>query len=90
VVYRGRFDKPVDGVPTEVTGELTMHGVTKPVTLKLNWLRCMPHPMLKREMCGADAVTTIRRDEFGMDVGKDYKFNMDVTLRIQVEAIAGQ
>jgi polyisoprenoid-binding protein YceI len=90
VVYKGKFDKVVDGMPTEVAGELTMHGVSKPVTLKLNWLKCIPHPMLKREMCGADAVTTIRRDEFGMDVGKDYKFSMDVTLRIQVEAVAAE
>lgn len=86
--YKGTFGKVVDGVPTEVAGELTMHGVTRPVTLKLNWLKCMPHPMLKRDMCGTDAITTIRRDEFGMDAGKDWHFNMDVTLRIQVEAVA--
>jgi polyisoprenoid-binding protein YceI len=89
-VYKGRFDKVVDGVPTEVAGELTLHGVTKPVTLKLNWLKCVPHPMLKRDMCGADAITTIQRDQFGIDAGKDWHFNMDVTLRIQVEAVAAQ
>jgi len=86
--YKGTFAKVVDGVPTEVNGELTMHGVTKPVTMKLNLLKCIPHPMLKRELCGADALATIRRDEFGMDAGKDWHFNMDVTLRIQVEAVA--
>src|SRR3546814_13407178 len=48
----------------------------------------MPHPMLKRELCGADALATIQRDEFGMAAGKDYGFSMEVTLRIQVEAIA--
>src|SRR3546814_14986946 len=48
----------------------------------------MPHPMLKRELCGADALATIQRDEFGMPAGKDYGFSMEVTLRIQVDAIA--
>jgi polyisoprenoid-binding protein YceI len=88
--YKGKFDKVVGGVPTEVAGELTLHGVTRPVTLKLNWLKCVPHPMLKRDMCGADAITTIQRDQFGIDAGKDWHFNMDVTLRIQVEAVATQ
>jgi polyisoprenoid-binding protein YceI len=48
----------------------------------------MPHPVLKREVCGADALATFQRDEFGMPAGKDYGFSMAVTLRIQVEAIA--
>jgi polyisoprenoid-binding protein YceI len=48
----------------------------------------MPHPMLKRELCGADAVGSFRRDEFGLSAGKDYGFDMNVLLRIQVEAIA--
>ncbi len=67
--------------------ELTLHGVTKPVVLKLNSFKCIPHPMLKRELCGADASASINRDEFGMDAGKPYGFKMDVTLRIQVEAV---
>ncbi|MGN6655954.1 MAG: polyisoprenoid-binding protein, partial [Rhodanobacter sp.] len=50
--------------------------------------KCMPHPVLKREVCGADALATFRRDAFGIEAGKDYGFGMDVTLRIQVEAIA--
>lgn len=86
--YSGRLEGFVDGKPTRVAGELTLHGVTRPVELKLNSFKCMPHPMLKREVCGADALATIQRDEFGMPAGKDYGFSMAVTLRIQVEAIA--
>lgn len=86
--YSGRLEGFVDGKPTRVAGELTLHGVTRPVELKLNSFKCMPHPMLKREVCGADALATIQRDEFGMAAGKDYGFSMAVTLRIQVEAIA--
>jgi polyisoprenoid-binding protein YceI len=44
--------------------------------------------MLKRDFCGADAVATLNRDDFGISAGKDWGFRMDVTLRIQVEAVA--
>ena len=86
--YRGRLDGFVNGVPTQVVGALTLRGVTRPLTLKLNSFKCMPHPIFKRELCGADALGSFKRDEFGLDAGKDYGFNMDVLLRIQVEALA--
>ena len=87
-VFKGTLQGFAGGSPTQAVGELTLHGVTKPVTLKLNSFKCIPHPMLKRELCGADALAVFQRDEFGLGAGKDYGFNMDVTLRIQVEAVA--
>ena len=86
--YQGKLANFVNGAPTAVVGHLTLHGVTRPLTLKINSFKCMPHPMLKREVCGADALATFQRDAFGMDAGKPYGFSMAVTLRIQVEAIA--
>ncbi|THD08745.1 polyisoprenoid-binding protein [Rhodanobacter lindaniclasticus] len=86
--YTGKLVDFVDGAPTRVSGTLTLHGITHPLDLKINSFKCMPHPVFKREVCGADALATFRRDAFGMDAGKDYGFSMDVTLRIQVEAIA--
>jgi polyisoprenoid-binding protein YceI len=45
--------------------------------------------MIKQaELCGADALATLQRDEFGIDAGKAWGFNMAVTLRIQVEGLA--
>jgi polyisoprenoid-binding protein YceI len=87
-VYKGRFDGAAAGMPTQVLGDLTLHGVTKPVVLKLNSMKCIPDPMLKRERCGADAVGSFDREAFGLDAGKAYGFKMDVALRIQVEAVA--
>ncbi len=87
-VFKGTLQDFANGAPTQAVGELTLHGVTKPITLKLNSFKCIPHPMLKRELCGADALAVFQRDEFGLGAGKDYGFNMDVTLRIQVEAVA--
>lgn len=89
-VFKGNLQTPVNGVPTQLVGELTMHGVTRPLTLTVNSLKCIPHPMLKRDYCGADASGSFNRDEFGLGAGKDYGFKMNVDLRIQVEAIAQQ
>jgi polyisoprenoid-binding protein YceI len=88
ITYKGRLERFVNGAPTEVKGELTMHGVTQPVALKINMFKCIPHPFLKREWCGADAFGTFDRSKFGLDYAPQWGFKPDVTLRIQVEAIA--
>lgn len=88
--YTGRLEGFANGAPSRVVGELTLHGVTKPVTLTVNSFKCMPHPLYKRDWCGADAITTINRADFGIDAGKDYGFKMDVVLRIQVEAVLAE
>jgi polyisoprenoid-binding protein YceI len=85
--YKGKLEGFTNGAPSKVVGELSLHGVTRPVELKINSFKCIPHPMLKREMCGADALATFDREAFGLVAGKDYGFRMDVTLRIQIEAV---
>jgi polyisoprenoid-binding protein YceI len=85
--YVGRFTQFKGDVPTHVDGQLTLHGVTRPMSLTINSFACKPHPLLKREWCGADALGTFQRDQFGLNAGKDYGFNMGVTLRIQVEGV---
>lgn len=69
-----------------VDGNLTIKGVTKPVKLEVTSFKCMPHPMLKKDACGANAVARIKRSEF--NAGK-YAPNVgdEVTLTIPVEAI---
>jgi polyisoprenoid-binding protein YceI len=69
-----------------VDGTLTLKGISKPVTLNVTSFQCMPHPMLKKDACGANATTLVKRTEFNMgkyapDVGDD------VTLSIAVEAV---
>ena len=74
--------------PQTVEGQITIRGVTRPTTLSIKLFNCMPHPMLKKEVCGADAEGELNWSEYGMkmsqygqgDAGK-------VRLRIQVEAI---
>jgi polyisoprenoid-binding protein YceI len=88
VSYSGELANWVDGAPTRVLGELTMHGIKRAVPLTILSFKCMPHPLFRRDWCGADAVATLDRSAFGIDSGKAYGFKMDVTVRIQVEALA--
>lgn len=88
--FRGHLEGFVDGAPTRAVGELSLHGVTRPLTLEIRQFKCMPHPLLRRDLCGADAYATFERDDFGLDSGKSYGFRMTVTLRIQVEALAAE
>jgi polyisoprenoid-binding protein YceI len=85
--YKGTQIKFDGDKPVEVIGQLTMHGVTKPLDLKIESFKCMQHPMLKREVCGVEASADFNRDDFGLGYGKQYGFNMDTKLQIQAEGI---
>jgi polyisoprenoid-binding protein YceI len=85
--YSGKLAGFRNGAPTTVEGNLTMHGVTKPVNLTINSFKCAPHRS-GREVCGADASATINREDFGVTFGKNFGFDMKVVLRISVEALA--
>lgn len=69
-----------------VEGNLTVKGVTKPVTLTVTTFQCMPHPMSKKDACGATATAVIKRSDFGMGLFAPYVSD-EVTLTIPVESI---
>ena len=66
-------------------GELTLLGVTKPVSLTINAFNCGPHPMNKKPMCGANATATIKRSEFGLSTYVP-AVGDEVIITIEVEA----
>lgn len=70
----------------KVTGNLTIKDQTKPVVLNVTLNKAAEHPMAKRAAIGFDAVTTVKRTDFG--VGK-YAPNVsdEVELRITTEAM---
>ncbi len=80
VVFEG--DKP-----KTIEGNLTIKGVTKPVTLTVTSFQAMPHPMLKKPAMGANAFTTIKRTEFNAGKYAPYVGD-DVRIDIALEAIA--
>jgi polyisoprenoid-binding protein YceI len=79
VTFEG--DKPVS-----IDGNLTIKGVTKPVTLKVTNIVNMPHPMLKKDAIGADASVVIKRSDF--NAGK-YAPNVgdELTISVALEAV---
>jgi polyisoprenoid-binding protein YceI len=86
-VYKGTSIKFDGDKPVEVIGTFTLHGVTKPLNLKIDSFKCFQNPMLKREVCGADATATFDRSDYGVNYGQAYGFKMATTLQIQVEGI---
>ena len=79
--FRFKGDKLV-----AMTGDLTMHGVTRPVTLTVDSFACKQHPFKKVPACGADASARIRRSDWGISKYPPEIIADEVTLRIEVEA----
>jgi polyisoprenoid-binding protein YceI len=72
---------------SQVSGQLTMHGKTAPVTLKATGFNCFQNPMLKREVCGGDFTATLHRGDWDMNYGAPFPIGADVVLKIEVEAV---
>lgn len=70
--------------PVEAAGELTMLGVSKPVTVKINPLKCGDR-MDKKYVCGAEVSALIKRSEWGM---KTYAPAIGDDIKITIEAEA--
>ena len=85
ITYKGKIAFK-GKVPSTVNGELTLLGITKPVKLTIKSFKCIDHPMLKKEVCGADVSGEFDRVDFGMTYGAKYGPTV-AKLAIQVEAI---
>lgn len=86
ITFRSTSVKAAGQGKLSVTGDLTIKGITKPVTLDVTINKIGVQPMAKREAAGFAATATIKRSDFG--VGK-YAPNVsdEVTLSITTEAI---
>jgi polyisoprenoid-binding protein YceI len=69
----------------KVHGDLTIHGVTKPVVLDTTVNKTGPHPFTKQPAAGFSATTKIKRSEFGV---VQYVPNVadEMDIRMEVEA----
>ena len=72
--------------PSAIEGNLTLKGITKPVTLKVTSFLAMPHPMMKKDAIGANATTTVKRTDFNMGKYAPYVGD-DVTIDVTFEGI---
>ncbi len=71
----------------QVSGLLTMHGQTHPLTLKATRYDCYTHPILRRQVCGGDFEAVVQRSQWGLGQGVTSGLPDKVSLLIQVEAI---
>lgn len=85
LTYKSSAVKFKGDTPVSVEGNLTLLGVTKPVTLTILSFKCANHPMNKKELCGADASAQIKRSDFGMKFGLP-NVGDDIKLVLEVEA----
>lgn len=86
--FVGRAVKFADGAPSEFDGDLTLHGITKPVHLVAEHFVCKQVKILvlDRFVCGGDLKGTLKRSDFGLDKYSSMVSD-EVRLTISVEAI---
>ncbi len=83
--FKSTSVKPAGTNKFTVAGDLTIKGITKPVTLDVTLNGAGEHPMTKLQAVGFDAVGTIKRSDFGLDMYAP-AVSDEVNLRITTEA----
>jgi polyisoprenoid-binding protein YceI len=69
LTFKSKSFKKVDGKKYTLTGDLTLHGVTKPVTLDVIFNGTIVHPYTKKTVAGFKVSGTIKRSDFGVGSG---------------------
>jgi polyisoprenoid-binding protein YceI len=87
--FKSNMVHAVSDKELHVMGDLTIHGVTKPVTLNVTVNKIAEHPLRKLPTAGFDAVTTIKRSDFGIGAYAP-AVSDEVTLNITMEASAAK
>lgn len=88
ITFAGTGAEPTGERTGRVTGDLTLRGVTRPVTLDVTWNKSGPYPFGDNFVIGISARTTIRRSDFGMTYAVDNGWVEDeVDIIIELEAI---
>jgi polyisoprenoid-binding protein YceI len=85
ITFKSTNVQSVGGNKFKVTGNLTVHGVSKPVVLDATLNKSGEHPMMKVQTVGFDATATLKRSDFGMGA---YVPNVsdDIQIHITTEA----
>lgn len=66
ITFKSSKVEPLGEHKFRVTGDLTVHGVTRPVVLDATLNKVGPHPMSKVQSIGFDATATLKRSDFGV------------------------
>lgn len=69
MAYKTTSVKFIGDNPATIEGNLTLLGVTKPLTLHVENWKCGPNPASKKEMCGGNTSGIFKRTDYGMKFG---------------------
>lgn len=86
IIYQSRNVQFIGKDKAKVEGDLTLLGVTKPVELSVNRIRCGKNPMNKKDTCGFEATASIKRSDFGNTYGRP-NIGDNMQLWFEVEAV---
>lgn len=86
IVYVGSMSFSLKS-PTDISGQFTLHGITKPLALKIDKFNCGIRQNTNQYVCGADASGEFDRSDFGITYGQAEGISTKVNLIIQVEAV---
>ncbi|MEO8998296.1 MAG: YceI family protein [Rhodanobacter sp.] len=81
VTFKSTAVQPLGGHKFKVIGDLTVHGITKPVVLDATLNKVGPHPMSKAQSIGFDGTTSIKRSDFGVGA---YVPNVSDEIKIRI------
>jgi polyisoprenoid-binding protein YceI len=87
IAFKSTMVHDMGGGKLMIMGDLTVHGVTRPVTLDATLNKAGVHPMTKLPAVGFDATTTIKRSDFGVDAYVPMVGD-EISIRITTEASA--
>lgn len=81
ITFKSSKVEPLGEHKFRVTGDLTVHGVTRPVVLDATLNKVGPHPMSKVQSIGFDATATLKRSDFGVGA---YVPNVSDEVRVRI------
>lgn len=88
ITFVGTSAEPLGDRTGRVTGDLTVRGVSVPVTLDVQWNKSGPYPFGDTYVIGVSARTTVRRSDFGMTYAVENGWVGDeVDIIIEIEAV---
>ena len=83
LTFKSNSIKPAGKNKYKLSGDLTLHGVTKPVTMDLVYRGTVENPMSKKQTAGFQVTGVIKRSDFG--VGTNFPAPM-ISDEVQIKA----
>ncbi|MDJ1501386.1 YceI family protein [Xanthocytophaga agilis] len=85
LTFKSTSIKKAEGKKYKLAGDLTLHGVTKPVVLDVTLNGTTTHPMNKKTIAGFKALGTIKRSDFNLGSAPAAVISDEVNIVANIE-----